>query len=100
MTSARRRNVPGKRRSGSSRRRSANGKTLEIVYLKAKDEKSRRSIKPLSMGEMEYNGRPFTGLEAFCLTRREKRVFQRGQDPGDNGGVAAFPDVTNVNNPL
>jgi ATP-dependent DNA helicase PIF1 len=28
-----------------------------------------------SVGEMEYNGRPFSGLEAFCLMRREKRVF-------------------------
>jgi len=48
---------------------------LEIVYLKAKDEKSRRTIRPLLIGEMEYNGHPFTGLTAFCLTRREKRVF-------------------------
>ena len=48
---------------------------LEIVYLKAKDEKSRRTIRPLLMGDMEYKGHPFTGLTAFCLTRREKRVF-------------------------
>jgi ATP-dependent DNA helicase PIF1 len=27
------------------------------------------------VGEMEYKGRPFTGLEAFCLTRRGNRVF-------------------------
>ena len=51
------------------------GRTIEILYLKAKDEKSRRKVRPLSVGEMEYNGRPFTGLEAFCLMRREKRVF-------------------------
>ncbi len=50
-------------------------KQLEIVYLQAKDEKSRRTIRPLLMGEMEYKGHPFTGLTAFCLTRREKRVF-------------------------
>jgi ATP-dependent DNA helicase PIF1 len=48
---------------------------LEIIYLKAKDEKSRRTIRPLLMGDMEYKGHPFTGLTAFCLTRREKRVF-------------------------
>jgi len=24
---------------------------------------------------MEYAGRPFLGLEALCLMRREKRVF-------------------------
>jgi predicted DNA-binding transcriptional regulator YafY len=49
--------------------------TLEIVYLKAKDEKSRRLIRPLVVGDMEYNGHPFVGLEALCMTRREKRVF-------------------------
>jgi ATP-dependent DNA helicase PIF1 len=50
-------------------------RTVEILYLKAKDEKSLRKVRPLSVGEREYNGRPFTGLEAFCLMRREKRVF-------------------------
>ncbi len=49
--------------------------TIEILYLKAKDEKSRRKIRPLFVGEMEYNGHPYTGLEAFCLERREKRIF-------------------------
>jgi predicted DNA-binding transcriptional regulator YafY len=52
-----------------------NKQTLEIVYLKAKDEKSRRVIKPLVVGAMEYNGHPFMGLEALCMMRREKRVF-------------------------
>ena len=49
--------------------------TLEIVYLKAKDEKTRRLIKPLVVGDMEHKGHPFIGLEALCMTRREKRVF-------------------------
>jgi ATP-dependent exoDNAse (exonuclease V) alpha subunit len=49
--------------------------SLEIVYLKSKDEKSRRVIRPLVIGEMEYNGYPFFGLEALCMTRRAKRVF-------------------------
>jgi len=52
-----------------------NGQTLEIVYLKAKDEKSRRKIRPLFVGGMEYNGHPFTGLEAVCLLRGKKRIF-------------------------
>ena len=51
------------------------GQTIEILYLKAKDEKSRRKIQPLTMGTMHYNGHPFTGLEALCLERQEKRVF-------------------------
>jgi len=50
-------------------------KNLEIVYLKAKDEKSRRSILPLSVTDMEYNGHPFLGLAAFCLNRQERRTF-------------------------
>ena len=48
---------------------------LDILYLKAKDEKSRRTIRPLSVGEMEYNGHPFVGMNAYCLMRKEKRVF-------------------------
>ena len=48
---------------------------LEIIYLKAGDEKSRRTIRPLRVADMEYSGHPFLGLEAFCLTKREKRTF-------------------------
>lgn len=50
--------------------------SLEITYLKADDEKSRRIIKPLSIGEMEFKGKPFLGLTAFCDTRREQRTFR------------------------
>jgi ATP-dependent DNA helicase PIF1 len=52
-----------------------NRQNLEIIYLKAKDEKSRRTIKPLSVGNREFNGHPFVGLEALCLMRREKLTF-------------------------
>jgi hypothetical protein len=48
---------------------------LEIIYLKAKDEKSKRFIRPLFMGDMEFSGHPFLGLSAFCLERHEKRTF-------------------------
>ncbi len=48
---------------------------IEILYLKGKDEKSRRVIRPLLVGEMEYKGYPFWGLDAFCVTRGEKRRF-------------------------
>ena len=53
----------------------AQKRSIEIIYLKASDEKSRRSIRPLLMGEMEYSGHPYLGLEAFCLERKEKRIF-------------------------
>ncbi len=48
---------------------------IEILYLKAVDEKSRRIVKPIDVREMQYKGHPFTGLEAFCQTRRESRTF-------------------------
>ncbi len=48
---------------------------LQIVYLKTKDEKSRRTILPSFVGELEYNGRKFIGVEAFCTTRKDNRVF-------------------------
>lgn len=50
-------------------------KNLDILYLKAKDEKSRRTVCPLSVEEMEYKGHSFLGLSAYCLDRRQKRVF-------------------------
>lgn len=50
-------------------------KNLEIVYLKAKDEKSRRTVLPISVSDMEYNGHPFLGLAAFCQHRQERRTF-------------------------
>lgn len=48
---------------------------LDLTYLKAKDEKSRRIVKPIRVAEMEFAGRPFTGLEAWCRLRGDKRVF-------------------------
>lgn len=48
---------------------------LEIVYLKTKDEKSRRTILPLFVGELEYNGRKFPGVQAYCNERKDNRVF-------------------------
>jgi hypothetical protein len=49
---------------------------LRIVYLKPDDEKSRRDIIPMSVGNMEYRGKTFLGLRAFCLTRNEERTFR------------------------
>jgi ATP-dependent DNA helicase PIF1 len=49
--------------------------SLEMVYLKGSDVKSKRTVKPIRLGEMEYAGHPFPGLEAWCLMRHGKRVF-------------------------
>ena len=49
---------------------------LEIVYLKPDDTKSRRRIRPESIEMMEYKGKPFEGLCAFCHERRDLRHFR------------------------
>jgi len=52
------------------------GRILEIVYLKPNDEKSKRVIIPEFIGEMEYEGRKYLGLRAFCKKRNEERTFR------------------------
>lgn len=52
---------------------------LEICYLKPSDEKSRRIITPIEIRQMEYLGREFEGLEAYCHVRKENRNFKIGR---------------------
>jgi len=52
------------------------GRELEIVYLKPDDTKSRRRIKPESVETMEYHGKTFEGVRAFCHKRSECRTFR------------------------
>lgn len=49
---------------------------LEIVYLKANDTKSRRIVRPLSVGEKTYRDRIFVGMQAYCTLRNEERMFR------------------------
>ncbi len=49
---------------------------LEIVYLKNNDTKSKRLISPIFVGEMEYSGKTYIGMEAFCHLRNDRRVFR------------------------
>jgi len=49
---------------------------LEIVYLKRTDEKSRRLIDPVHVGELSYKGKAFLGVEAYCHSRKEMRNFR------------------------
>lgn len=51
-------------------------KDLEIVYLKPDDTKSRRRIRPISLELMEYKGKTFEGLRAFCFQRQGERTFR------------------------
>jgi len=52
------------------------GRELEIVYLKPDDTKSRRRIRPDAVEMMEYHGKRFEGLRAYCHKRGECRTFR------------------------
>jgi hypothetical protein len=49
---------------------------LQIVYLKPNDEKTRRVVRPEALGEMEYRGKKYLGMRAFCTKRNEERTFR------------------------
>lgn len=49
---------------------------LEILYLKPNDEKSKRIIRPLNIGEKIFLDKTFLGVEAYCMERRENRTFR------------------------
>ncbi|MFH1187369.1 MAG: WYL domain-containing protein, partial [bacterium] len=49
---------------------------IKIVYLKAKDQKSEREILPKKIAEMEYLGKKFVGLQAYCYMAKDDRVFK------------------------
>ena len=53
-----------------------NKQDLEIVYLKPNDEKSKRTITPIDLKQMEYAGRQFEGLEAYCHSKKDNRNFK------------------------
>ena len=54
----------------------AAGKNLEMTYLKAGDEKSRRVVKPFRLGSKVFMNREFLGMDCFCLDRKSERVFR------------------------
>ena len=51
-------------------------KELEIVYLKSNDSKSKRVIRPKFVGKMDYMGKTYMGVEAYCCLRKDDRVFR------------------------
>jgi ATP-dependent DNA helicase PIF1 len=61
---------------GAIRKAIENEASLEIVYLKPSDEKTTRVVRPEAVGEMEYRGKKYLGMQAFCLKRNEERVFR------------------------
>jgi ATP-dependent DNA helicase PIF1 len=50
--------------------------SLEIVYLKANNEKSQRIITPTTVGPMSYKDKPYVGVKGFCHKSQEDRVFR------------------------
>lgn len=50
--------------------------SCEIVYLKANDEKSKRTIWPREIGKMVYQNKEFIGVVADDDLRGEERVFR------------------------
>ncbi len=57
-------------------RAAAEGRALEIVYLKPNGDKSRRVVRPVQVSEVEYRGRAFLALRAYCARRQEERTFR------------------------
>lgn len=49
---------------------------IQIVYLKPNDEKSVRTITPIEIRQMEYLGREFEGLQAYCHLSQDNRTFK------------------------
>ncbi len=49
---------------------------LKMVYLRPNDEKSSRTVIPRMVDDMEYQGRVFLGMQAFCLKRNAERTFR------------------------
>ena len=52
------------------------GLSLEILYLKPDDTKSRRTVHPISVEQMEFKGKAFEGLRAYCTMRKSERSFR------------------------
>ena len=51
-------------------------KKINIIYLKANDQKSSRTIMPTYVGTLIYKNRKYLGVEAYCMKRKEDRVFR------------------------
>lgn len=49
---------------------------LEILYLKPDDRKTLRTIRPIAIELMEYKGKAFEGLRAYCHLRKMERTFR------------------------
>ncbi len=69
-------NMPAEEKIKTIKKAIKNKSKLEITYLKSNDMKSKRTIQPKKVGDMEYMGKEYVGLEAYCLKRQDDRVFR------------------------
>lgn len=49
---------------------------VEIVYLKANNEKSQRVVTPIVVGDMTYQDKPYVGMKGFCHQSQADRIFR------------------------
>ncbi len=49
---------------------------LKMVYLRPNDEKTSRTVIPRMVEDMEYQGKAFLGMRAFCMKRNAERTFR------------------------
>ncbi len=68
--------MPMERKVEFIRKAIKEGRGIEILYLKANDEKSRRVVVPSKVGTFEYLGREYLGMEGFDNKRKENRNFR------------------------
>ena len=54
----------------------AAGTRVRVTYLRDRDEKSVRVLKPISVAELSYAGVPYLGVKAFCETFQAVRTFK------------------------
>ncbi|RJQ55427.1 MAG: WYL domain-containing protein [Actinobacteria bacterium] len=54
----------------------ADGLAIEMTYLKPDDTKSRRTVRPMRVEDMEFKGKSFLGMRAFCMKRQAERTFR------------------------
>src|SRR5262249_17934468 len=50
--------------------------SLDITYLKANNDKSKRMVTPTFVGEMVYQNKSYLGMKGFCHKAQEERAFR------------------------
>ncbi len=54
----------------------ADGRDIEVIYLKSSDQRSQRRLTPIEVGDMAFRKKTFPGLRAYCHLRNDERVFR------------------------